>query len=88
MVWLKHFLSDKIPKENVHYTCITCITTDSVMRIEKKFYPHVYLEECKYKMKKTKVTKFIEAELESESGSELESGTELEAKLESDSDSE
>ena len=88
MVWLKHFLSDKIPKENVHYTCITCITTDSVMRIEKKFYPHVYLEECKYKMKKTKVTKFIEAELEWESGSELESGTKLEAKLESDSDSE
>ena len=58
------------------------------MRMEKKFYPQVYLEECKYKMKKTKVTKFIEAELESESGSELESGTKLEAKLESDSDSE
>ena len=88
MVWLKHFLSDKIPKENVHYTCIACITTDSVTRMEKKFYRQVYLEECKYKMKKTKVTKFIEAELESESGSELESGTELEAKLESDSDSE
>ena len=88
MVWLKHFLSDKIPKKNVHYTCITCITIDSVMRMEKKFYPQVYLEECKYKMKKTKVTKFIEAELEWESGSELESGTKLEAKLESDSDSE
>ena len=88
MVWLKHFLSDKIPKENVHYTCITCITIDSVMRMEKKFYPQVYLEECKYKMKKTKVTKFIEAELEWESGSELVSGTKLEAKLESDSDSE
>ena len=58
------------------------------MRMEKKFYPQVYLEECKYKMKKTKVTKFIEAELEWESGSELESGTKLEAKLESDSDSE
>ena len=83
-----NFLGDEIPKENVHYTCIACITTDSVTRMEKKFYRQVYLEECKYKMKKTKVTKFIEAELESESGSELESGTELEAKLESDSDSE
>ena len=64
----------------MHYTCITCITTDSVMRMEKKNFPQVYLEECKYKIKKTRMTKFINTELksESESGSELESKTELE----------
>ena len=56
------------------------------MKIEKKNYPQVYLEECKYKIKKTKMDKFIQAEIESES--ESESDTELEAKLESDSDSE
>ena len=56
------------------------------MKIEKKNYPQVYLEECKYKIKKTKTDKFIEAEIESES--ESESDTELEAKLESASDSE
>ena len=50
-----NFLSDEVPKENKHYTCITCITIDSVMRIEKKNYPQVYLEECKYRMKKTKM---------------------------------
>ena len=33
-----NFLGDKISKENVHYTCIACITIDSVMRIEKKNY--------------------------------------------------
>ena len=60
--------------------CITCITIDSVMRMEKKHYPQVYLEECKYRIKKTKMTKFIEAELESESESELESDIELELK--------
>ena len=27
---------DEIPKENVHYTCIACITIDSIMRMEKK----------------------------------------------------
>ena len=59
-----NFLSDKIPKENAHYTCIACITIDSNMRMEKKNYPQVYLEECKYKMKKTKMTKFINTELE------------------------
>ena len=31
-----NFLGDEIPKENVHYTCIVCITIDSVMRIEKR----------------------------------------------------
>ena len=69
----------------MHYTCIACITIDSVMRMEKKNYPQVYLEECKYKPKKIKMTKFIDTELESES--ELESDTE-ESKSELESDSE
>ena len=75
-----NFLVDKIPKESMHYACIACITFDSVMRMKKKNYPRVYLEECKYRMKKTKVIKFKEAELESEAGSELESDTELDLK--------
>ena len=54
-----NFLGDEIPKESMHYTCIACITIDSVMRMEKKNYPQVYLEEYKYRMKKTKMTKFI-----------------------------
>ena len=41
-----NFLGKKIPKKNMHYTCIACITIDSVMKIEKKNYPQVYLEEC------------------------------------------
>ena len=40
-----NFLSDEVPKENEHYLCIDCITIDSVMRMEKKNYPQVYLEE-------------------------------------------
>ena len=73
-----NFLGDEVPKENKHYTCIACITIDSVMRMEKKNYPQVYLEECKYKMKKIKMIKFIEDELKSESESGLESDFELE----------
>ena len=61
-----NFLGDEIPKENLHYACIACITIDSVMRMEKKLVKEVYLEEWKYKMKKTKTTKFINTELESE----------------------
>ena len=38
-----NFLSNKMPKENVHYTCIACTTIDSVMKTEKKNYPQIYL---------------------------------------------
>ena len=43
----------------MHYTCSDFITIDSVMRMGKKNYAQVYLEECKYRTKKTKMTKFI-----------------------------
>ena len=56
------------------------------MRMDKKNYPQVYLEECKYRMKKTKMTKFIEAELESESESESDIELELKSELESDTE--
>ena len=32
------FLGNGIPKENMHYTCIACITIDFVMRIDKKYF--------------------------------------------------
>ena len=54
-----NFLGDKVPKENEHYIFIACITIDSVLRMEKKNYLQVYLEECKYKIKKTRMAKFI-----------------------------
>ena len=50
----------------MHYTCIACITIDSVMNIDKKNHPQVYLEECKYRIKKTQMPKFIKNELKSD----------------------
>ena len=38
-----NFLGNGVPKENVYYTCTACITIDSVMRMDKKNYPQVYL---------------------------------------------
>ena len=81
-----NILGDKVPKENEHYTCIACITIDSVMRMEKKNYPQVYLEECKYKTKKTKMTKFIKAEVEPEPESESELESDIELELKSDTE--
>ena len=31
-----NFLGDEVPKENMYYPCIACITIDSVMRMDKK----------------------------------------------------
>ena len=31
-----NFLGNDMPKENIHYTCIACITIDSVLKIDKK----------------------------------------------------
>ena len=73
-----------MPEENMHYTCIACITIDSAMRMEKKNHPPVYLEQCKYKIKKTQTSTCINTELDSDSDSE--SNAELMAKLKSDSD--
>ena len=67
-----NFLGNEVPKENIHYTCIACITIDSAMRMDKKNYPQVYLEECKYKVKKIQMPRFINAELESDSESDSE----------------
>ena len=54
-----NILGDEIPKQNEHYTCIACITFDYVMKMEKKNYPQLCLEECKYKIMKINMSKFI-----------------------------
>ena len=67
-----NFLGNDIPKENIQYTCIACVTIDCVMRMDKKYYRQVYLEECKYRVKKIQMSSFINAELESDSDSDSE----------------
>ena len=87
-----NFLGNDVPKENMHYTCIACITIDSVLTIDKKNHPQVYLEECKYKVKKMQMSRFINTELKSDSESSDSDSEKIEAKvddeLESGSDSE
>ena len=42
-------LGNNVPAENTYYTCIACITIDSLLKMKKKIknYPQVYLEQCK-----------------------------------------
>ena len=74
-----NILGNDMPKENMHYACTACITIGSVLKIDKKNHPQVYLEECKYKAKKIQMSRFINTELKSDLKS---------SDLDSDSDSE
>ena len=42
-VMKKKIFGNDMPKENMYYTCISCITIDSVMRMDKRNHPQVYL---------------------------------------------
>ena len=66
-------------KKNTHYTFIACITVDSVMKLNKKNYPEVYLEEYKQRVKKINTPIFINIELESDPESDIE--TDLESNI-------
>ena len=39
-----NFLGNGIPKENMHYSGVACITIDSVTKMDEKYFPQVYLE--------------------------------------------
>ena len=46
------------------------------MRMDKKYFFQVYLEECKYKIKKMQMSRFINAELKSVLDSDSDSESE------------
>ena len=71
-----NFLGNGLSKENTYYTYIACITVDSVLKKKKKNYPQVYLEECKYKVKKIQTLRFINIELESDCEPDVETNLE------------
>ena len=55
------FTNNIIPFEKNHYTCISAIDIDSVLKINnKRAYPQAYLEQCKYKLKRRKRSRYID----------------------------
>ena len=41
------FTYDMIPNEKNTYACIAVIDVDSVLKVDKKVFPQIYLEQCK-----------------------------------------
>ena len=69
------FTDNKIPKENTHYSCISAICVDSVIKFRKENYPQVNLEQCKFRLKKKKSIDLSDEELEHPSDeAEIEAG--------------
>ena len=58
------FSGDETPKERVEYACIACISIDTVLKVDKKHFPQVHLEQCKYKIKKREPKSFFDYEID------------------------
>ena len=59
-----NFQGKKVPKENASYKCLSLIMLDSVIRMNKKYYPQTLLEECKYAIRKNKMENLINGDLD------------------------
>ena len=57
------FSGNEIPEESNHYICIAAICIDSVLKVDMKNHPQIYLEQCKYKIKRREPVNFIDAEV-------------------------
>ena len=57
------FSGDEIPRERIHYVCIPAVCTDTILKVDKKNYPQVYLEQCKCKIKKKELVSLIDDEV-------------------------
>ena len=74
---ITNFHNKKMPKEKIPCKCLSIIMIDSVIKANKKYYPQILLEECKYIQEKIKTENYIDEDLEnSESDSNYNDETE------------
>ena len=80
---ITNFHNKKMPKEKAPCKCLSIIMIDSVIWVNKRYYPQTLLEECKYIQEKIKIVNYIDEGLEnsesdSNSNNETESDTDNE----------
>ena len=79
-----NFQVKKVPKENASYKCLSLIMLDSVIRVNKKYYPQTLLEERKYVIRKNKMDNLINKSSSDESGNKSDNESDNESDSESD----
>ena len=76
------------PKVDSSYKCLSLIMLDSVVKVGKKYYPQVFLKECKYIKRKNKMFSYINDDLEmTSSDDDDDNDDELYSESDSESDS-
>ena len=70
--------NNKLPEKNKLYKCVSLVSLDSIIKINKQYYPQTLLQECVYKLINKKVENIItNIDLDSSSESENKSNNEL-----------
>ena len=77
-----NFQDKTFPKGDSSYKYFSLIMLDSIVKVGKKYYPQVFLEECKYVKRKNKIVNYINDDIDITSSDEYD-----EFYSESDSDS-
>ena len=72
-----------MPKEKALCKCLSIIMLDSAIKVNKKYYPQTFLEECKYIQEKIKTENYIDEDLE-KSESDSDSNDETESDIDND----
>ena len=80
--------SKKIPEEKVPHKCLSIIILDSVIYPYEKYYPQIFLEECKYARENIKNKNYIDEELKSDSESDIDTDTDSHNDIDIDIDNE
>ena len=71
---ITNFHDKTMPKGKASCKCLSIIRIDPVIKANKKYYPQILLEECKYIQEKIKTENYIDEDLEnSDSNNETES---------------
>ena len=78
----------KAPEEKVPHKCLSIIILDSIIYVYEKYYPKVFLEECKHAKENIKTKNYIDEELKSESESDIDTDTDSDNDIDIDIDNE
>ena len=78
-----NFHNKKMPKEKAPCKCLSIIMIESVIKVNKKYYPQTLLEECKYIQEKIKIENYINEDLEN-SDSDSDSNNEAESDIDNE----
>ena len=69
-----------------HMQVLSLIMLDSVIRVNKKYYPQTFLEECKYVIRKNKMENLINDDLDLSLSDESDSESDNEFDNETDNE--